>query len=97
MLSRLSGSFLSSSLTRRHTPEILPSLAKPLLLPQPDEQPPQQRRSSHSLLPPIPARRSFLRKGTDDQKTSKVSHEAPVYRQSSFGQAVLNGMIDRTI
>ncbi|XP_057470507.1 amino acid transporter AVT1C-like [Actinidia eriantha] len=85
-LSRLSSSFLSSSLTRRHTPEILPCAAKPLLPPVEDEQQPQQRRSSRSLLPPLPSRKSSLRKST------KVSHELPVSRQSSYGQAVVNGM-----
>lgn len=88
-LSRLSSSFLSSSLTRRHTPEVLPSLAKPLLPPLADEQPPQQRRSSHSLLPP---RRPSVKRLAPDQKSSKVSHELPVSRQSSYSQAVLNGM-----
>lgn len=87
-LSRLSSSFLSTSLTRRHTPEVLSSLIKPFLPSVADEQPEPQRRSSHSLLPPIP-RRSGIKK---DQKPQKVSHELPVSRQSSFGQAVLNGM-----
>lgn len=86
-LSRLSSSFLSSSLTRRYTPEIFPSASKPLLPTLEDEQKPHQRRSSHSLLPPLPSRRSSLR------KSSKVSHELPVSRQSSFGQAVVNGKI----
>ncbi|KAI8030668.1 Amino acid transporter AVT1C [Camellia lanceoleosa] len=85
-LSRISSSLLSSSLTRRHTPEILPSVAKPLLPTVDDEQQPQQRRSSHSLLPPIPSRKASTK------KFAKVSHEVPVPRQSSFGQAVLNGM-----
>ncbi|KAF5947880.1 hypothetical protein HYC85_013837 [Camellia sinensis] len=85
-LSRLSSSFLSSSLTRRHTPEILPSESKPLLSTPEDEQQPKQRRSSHSLLPPIPSRKSSVRKSV------KISHELPVCQQSSFGQAVLNGM-----
>ncbi|GFZ11220.1 transmembrane amino acid transporter family protein [Actinidia rufa] len=80
-LSRLSGSVLSSSLTRKHPPEILPSLAKPLL--EDDE---HQQRSSHSLLPPSPSRKTSI------QKTAKVSHEVPVSRKSSYGQAVLNGM-----
>lgn len=95
ILSRLSGSFISSSLSRRHTPEILPSLGKQLLPSQADEEPPQQRKSSHSLLPPLP-RRSFLKK-TDDQKTSKVSHGIPISRQSSFSQAVVNGMSEEMI
>ncbi|KAL2539793.1 Transmembrane amino acid transporter family protein [Abeliophyllum distichum] len=92
-LSRLSSSFLSSSLTRRHTPEILPYLNEPLVPAAEDEKPPQQRRSSHSLLPPIPSRKpTGLKKVTLDEKASKVSHELPVSRQSSYGQAVLNGM-----
>ena len=85
-LSRLSSSFLSSSLTRRHTPEILPSVTKPLLQPTTDE---QQRRSSHNLLPPIPSRRPSIKK---DEKASGVSHGVPISRQCSYGQAVLNGM-----
>lgn len=91
-LSRLGSSFLSSSLTRRHTPEILPSLAKPLLPTVADEQQPKQRRSSHSLFPPLTPRRSSLKKVTTDRISSKVLHEIPVSRQSSFGQAVLNGV-----
>ncbi|KAI8008737.1 Amino acid transporter AVT1C [Camellia lanceoleosa] len=85
-LSRLSSSFLSSSLTRRHTPEILPSESKPLLSTPEDEQQRKQRRSSHSLLPPIPSRKSSVRKSV------KISHELPLSQQSSYGQAVLNGM-----
>jgi len=84
-LSRLSSSFLSTSLTRRHTPEALPSVAKPLLQEPEDEQ--HQRRSSHSLLPPLSSRRSSLIK-----KDSKVSHEVPS-RHCTFGQAVLNGKL----
>lgn len=89
-LSRLGSSFLSSSLTRRHTPESLPVDSRPFLVPVDDEQPPQQRRSSHTLLPPIPPSRrsSILRK---DEKASRVSHEHPISRQSSNAQAVLNG------
>ncbi|EXC32916.1 hypothetical protein L484_013031 [Morus notabilis] len=90
-LSRLGSSFLSSSLTRRYTPESLPVDARPFLVPVDDEQPPQQRRSSHTLLPPIPPSRrsSILRK---DEKASRVSHEHPISRQSSNAQAVLNGI-----
>lgn len=87
-LSRLGSSFLSSSLTRRHTPETLPTVTKPLL----DEQQQQQRRSSHSLLPPIP-RRPSIRKG---EKASKVSHELPLSRQCSYGQSLLNGKLPPT-
>ncbi|KAK7357020.1 hypothetical protein VNO80_16301 [Phaseolus coccineus] len=83
-LSRLSSSFLSTSLTRRHTPEALPSVSKPLLQEPEDEQ--HQRRSSHTLLPPLSSRKSSLIK-----KDSKVSHEVPS-RHCTFGQAVLNGI-----
>lgn len=86
-LSRFGSSFLSSSLTRRHTPEILPSYGKPLI---PKDEP-QQRRSSHSLLPPVPSRTSSLKKVITDQK-SKDLHQLPGSGQSSFGQAVLNGI-----
>ncbi|KAK1421225.1 hypothetical protein QVD17_23405 [Tagetes erecta] len=88
-LSRLGSSFLSSSLTRRHTPEILPTLTKPFLPPTTDSQQPQERRSSHSLLPP---RASSAKKLPPYQKSSKASHELPVSRQSSFGQSVVNGI-----
>ncbi|KAJ6900670.1 amino acid transporter AVT1C-like [Populus alba x Populus x berolinensis] len=89
-LSRLSSSYLSSSLTRRHTPESLPTVVKPLLDKPEDEQLPPQRRSSRSLLPPTLLRRSSsIRK---DEKLSRVSHELPMSRQSSFGQALLNGL-----
>ncbi|GFP91844.1 vacuolar amino acid transporter 1 [Phtheirospermum japonicum] len=84
-LSRLSSSFLSSSLTRRHTPEILPSLSKPLI-PTVDDEKTKERRSSHSLLPPIPSR---IKKVTDDGKVS-VSHGPPISRQCSYSQSVLN-------
>ncbi|XP_065628010.1 amino acid transporter AVT1C [Quercus suber] len=83
-LSRLGSSFLSSSLTRRYTPETLPTVTKPLL----DEQQQQQRRSSHALLPPLPTRRYSIRK---DEKPL-VAHELPLSCQCSFGQAVLNGI-----
>ncbi|KAH7537456.1 hypothetical protein FEM48_Zijuj03G0094600 [Ziziphus jujuba var. spinosa] len=88
-LTRLGSSFLSSSLTRRHTPESLGAVTKPLLPTADDEKLSQQRRSSHSLLPPIPSRRSSIKK---DDKASKVSHELPISRQSSYAQAVLNGI-----
>ncbi|KAI3748590.1 hypothetical protein L6452_11766 [Arctium lappa] len=88
-LSRLGSSFLSSSLTRRHTPEILPSLSKPFLPSATENQQPQERRSSHSLAPP---RGSSAKKLPHYQKSSKVSHEIPLSRQSSYGQSVLNGI-----
>uniref|UniRef100_A0A7N0RHM9 Amino acid transporter transmembrane domain-containing protein n=1 Tax=Kalanchoe fedtschenkoi TaxID=63787 RepID=A0A7N0RHM9_KALFE len=87
-LSRLSSSFISSSLVRRHTPEVLPGLNKPLLPTVEDEQLPPKRRSSHTLLPP---RKSSLRPTEASFKASQLMHETPL-RQSSFGQAVLNGM-----
>lgn len=90
-LSRFGSSFLSSSLTRRHTPETLPFATEPLISKAEDEKLPQQRRSSHALLPPIPHRRSSIRKG---EKPSQISHELPISRHSSYGQAVLNGKFE---
>ncbi|KAM1053586.1 hypothetical protein ACFX13_001119 [Malus domestica] len=89
-LSRLGSSYLSSSLTRRHTPETLPFLPKPLpTLADKEQQQQPQRRSSHSLLPPLP-RRTSVRK---DEKASRVTHDQyPMSRQSSFTQAVFNGI-----
>ncbi|XP_071734578.1 amino acid transporter AVT1C-like [Rutidosis leptorrhynchoides] len=89
-LSRLGSSFLSSTLSRRHTPEILPTLGKPLLAPETGNQQPHDRRSSHSLLPP--RRGSSARKLPHVHKSSKVSHELPLTGQSSFSQTVLNGV-----
>ncbi|KAK4707870.1 hypothetical protein R3W88_028795 [Solanum pinnatisectum] len=87
-LSHLGSSFLASSLTRRHTPEVLPSLHKPLISQAEEDQPPQ-RRSSHTLLPPLPSRRSAIKKFPDEKS---VAHELLVSRQSSYGQGVLNGI-----
>ncbi|XP_062093003.1 amino acid transporter AVT1C-like [Humulus lupulus] len=95
-LSRLGSSFLSSSLTRRHTPDSLLPLTKPLLSPVEDEQrqqlpPPPHRHSSHLLPPPIPpSRRSSIRK--DEKPSIKVSHELPISPHSSFAQTVANGI-----
>ncbi|XP_060210341.1 amino acid transporter AVT1C-like [Lycium barbarum] len=89
-LSRLGSSFLGSSLIRRHTPEILPSLHKPLISP-PEEEKPAHRRSSHGLLPPLHPRKSSIKKFPDD-KPSKDAHGLAMSRQSSYGQAVINGM-----
>ncbi|CAA7052035.1 unnamed protein product [Microthlaspi erraticum] len=91
-MSRFGSSFMSSSLIRRHTPESLPAVTKPLLSPQADEQPPpppKRRLSSHGLLSPVPSRRGSMRK---DEKGTMVSHEIPMSRNSSYGQAVLNGL-----
>ncbi|KAG7031976.1 Amino acid transporter AVT1C [Cucurbita argyrosperma subsp. argyrosperma] len=86
-------SFLSSSLTRRHTSETLASATKPLLPTvadeKKDEQPQQQRLSSHSLILPFTSRRASAIK--KDDKLSTVPHEFPTARRSSFGQALLNG------
>ncbi|KAJ8557526.1 hypothetical protein K7X08_003151 [Anisodus acutangulus] len=87
-LTRLGSSFLASSLTRRHTPEVLPSLHKPLI-PEAEEDQPPQRRSSHTLLSPLPSRRSAIKKFPDEKS---LAHEFPVSRQSSYGQGVLNGI-----
>nr|KYP53657.1 Vacuolar amino acid transporter 1 [Cajanus cajan] len=73
-LSRLGSSFISSSLIRRHTQEIVPPERKSLL------QPPE-------LLPPLVSRKSSIRKDV-----SKISHEAHIPGQCTFGQAVLNGI-----
>ncbi|KAL8247571.1 hypothetical protein R6Q59_008787 [Mikania micrantha] len=88
-LSRLGSSFMSSSLTRRHTPEILPSLSKPFLPPATDNRQPQEQRSSHSILP---SHGSSAKKLHPYQKSSKASHELPLSRHSSYGQSVINGI-----
>ncbi|KAL9241911.1 hypothetical protein vseg_015968 [Gypsophila vaccaria] len=88
-LSRFGSSFLSSSLTQRHTAEV----TKPLLPTVTDGQQQRHRRSSHSILPPLPSRKSsMLKKGDSDHRPSKVSHEFSVICQSTFGQTVLNGV-----
>lgn len=79
-LGRIGSSFLSSTLTRRHTPEVLPSLIKPLI-PSAEDEKPHER-------PPLPSRKPSV---TVTGK-SGVSHELPISRQCSYGQAVLNGM-----
>ncbi|OIW13257.1 hypothetical protein TanjilG_14190 [Lupinus angustifolius] len=84
-LSRLSSSFISSSLIRRqHTTEKLPPVRKPLLQPEADD---HSRRSSQVLLPPLGTRKSSLRKDA-----SQVYHEIESASQCTFGQAVLNGI-----
>ncbi|KAK4480342.1 hypothetical protein RD792_013413 [Penstemon davidsonii] len=89
-LSQLGSSFLSSSLTRRYTPDILPTLSKPLIPPV-DEEKSKDRRSSHSLVPSLPTRKQSLRKLVLDGKASAVQ-ELPSIHQSSSRQAVINGM-----
>ncbi|WJX11014.1 Amino acid transporter avt1c [Trifolium repens] len=83
-LTRLGSSFLGSTLTRRHTAETIPPIKKPLIQPTVDEE--QQQDSSQTFLPPLPSRKSSIR------KSSKISHEVHIPGQCSFGQAVLNGM-----
>ncbi|THU65779.1 hypothetical protein C4D60_Mb05t07240 [Musa balbisiana] len=87
-LSRLSSSFFSSFRVK-HTPEKTASLIKPLLLTTTaDEQPQEERQSSDSLLTPLlPSRKPSLEKIQE-----KVFHELPSSRNSSYGQAVFNGM-----
>ncbi|CAH8381617.1 unnamed protein product [Eruca vesicaria subsp. sativa] len=64
------------SLTKRHTPESLPAIITKPLLE--DEEAPKRKRSSHSLL--------------SSKASSRVCHEIAVSNDSSFGQAVLNGV-----
>ncbi|CAL9159661.1 unnamed protein product [Musa hybrid cultivar] len=87
-LSRLSSSFFSSFRVK-HTPEKTASLIKPLLpTTTADEQPQEERQSSDSLLTPLlPSRKPSLEKIQE-----KVFHELPSSRNSSYGQAVFNGM-----
>lgn len=88
-LSRLGSSFLSSTLTRRHTPEVLSNLIKPLI---PSES--QQQPSADYLPPPPPSRKSSsFRPSFHEPKAAKGAHEFPVSRQCSYGQAVLNGKL----
>ncbi|RWR91607.1 vacuolar amino acid transporter 1-like protein [Cinnamomum micranthum f. kanehirae] len=88
-LPKLSNSFLSSSFQRKHTPEILSSLIKPLLPTVTDEeqqQQQQQQQNAQYLPPPAPTKKPSIKKAVE------VSHGPPVGRQSSYGQAVLNGI-----
>lgn len=72
-LSRLGSSFFGSSLIRRNTPEILPSLHKP-------------------LIPPAEEEKAVYKHISHDEKPSKDADGLPISRQSSYGQAVVNGM-----
>ncbi|KAL6494238.1 Amino acid transporter avt1c [Orobanche gracilis] len=88
-LSRFGSSFLSSSLIRRHTPEVLPSLIKPLIPTDADR--PKERSSSYNSLSPTLSRKSSLRRAVLDKRAS-IEHQLSVSRRSTFGQAVINGM-----
>lgn len=85
-LSQLGSSFMSSSFIRRHTPEILPSLSKPLIS---EVEKPREGRSGRYPLSPTLSRRSSLRKAVLDKRAS-VAHEPPISGQSTYGQAVIN-------
>ncbi|KAK8987118.1 hypothetical protein V6N11_055431 [Hibiscus sabdariffa] len=90
-LSRLGSSFLSSSLTRRFTPETLHAPArKPLLPPSVDDEIQPLKGSTHSLVSQ-PSRKQSVR---FDDKVYEVDHAngMPLARQSSYGQAVMNGI-----
>ncbi|KAL0907613.1 hypothetical protein M5K25_022032 [Dendrobium thyrsiflorum] len=96
-LTRLGSSFISSSFRGRHASDVFGSLFKPLLPTRPEDEQQlwpeisnQQRKSSHSLLPPtIPIRRPSLKKKEHEDDQEKVSVAT---RQCTYGQAVINGV-----
>lgn len=71
-LSRLGSSFFGSSLIRRNTPEILPSLHNPLIPPEEEE------KEAHKHI-------------SHDENPSNDARKIPISRQSSYGQAMVNG------
>lgn len=90
-LARFGSSFLSSSLTRRFTPEAFSSsISKPLLPTVVDE---QQKLAAYAPLgPPLASRRSSLFVKRDEKDKPVIdSHGLPISRHSTFGQAVVNG------
>ncbi|KAL1532165.1 Amino acid transporter avt1c [Salvia divinorum] len=89
-LSQLGSSFFSSSLVRRHTPDRLPSFIKPLL-PHFEAEKSKDPRGSYYGPTPALSRKSSLRKAVLDKRAS-IAHEPPVSYQSTYGQAVINGM-----
>ncbi|KAJ1701854.1 hypothetical protein LUZ63_001633 [Rhynchospora breviuscula] len=93
-LSRLSSSFLTSSFGGKHTPDIINSLFKPLLPTTSDNQQqqptPEEIKSSQSILIPTPSRKSSLGVIPEDKRVD--DHGLPLSRQSTFAQAVLNGV-----
>ncbi|KAG4181072.1 hypothetical protein ERO13_A10G204200v2 [Gossypium hirsutum] len=89
-LSRLGSSFLSSSLTRRFTPESLNApVKKPLLPPSVDDEI-QPHKRTYSLATPAPSRKPSVR--FDEKVQVDHGHGIPLGRQSSYGQAVVNGI-----
>ncbi|XP_078440134.1 amino acid transporter AVT1C-like isoform X2 [Wolffia australiana] len=78
-LSRLSGSFLTTSFRGRQPPEVLSSLVKPLI-PSPLA---PERRSSQALLPRIPSKHKVIK---------SYQELPPPSSNCSYGQAVLNGV-----
>lgn len=71
-LSLLGSSFFGSSLIRRNTPEILPSLHNPLIPPEEEE------KEAHKHI-------------SHDENPSNDARRIPISRQSSYGQAMVNG------
>ena len=98
-LARFGSSFLSSSLTRRFTPEAFSSsISKPLLPTVIDD--PHKHAPPHSPLgPSLPSRRSSISVRRDDKDKPVVidSHGLPISRHSTFGQAVVNGNITKFV
>ncbi|KAH6760398.1 Transmembrane amino acid transporter family protein [Perilla frutescens var. frutescens] len=92
-MSQLGSSFLSSSLIRRHTPDRLPSfsIGKPFQPAVEPERPKEGRGSHHYLASPALSRKSSLRKALLDKRAS-IAQEPPISYQSTYGQAVINGM-----
>ncbi|XP_039037401.1 amino acid transporter AVT1C-like [Hibiscus syriacus] len=92
-VSRLGSSFLLSSLTRRFTPEIQHTpVRKPLLPPSVDDEIQPDKRSTHSLVTPAPPSRKTSVRFDDKVYEVDHAHGIPLGRQSTYGQAVMNGI-----
>lgn len=85
-LTRISASNLlaPSILKRRSTPEVIPSLIKPLL--------PNKEEPAHPQLPPVPTKKAGSKKAIHDELALKNAHELPISQECSFGQSLMNGM-----
>jgi len=85
-ITRISASnILSPSiLKRRSTPEVIPSLIKPLL--------PNKEEPAHPQLPPVPHKKAGSKKAIHDELALKNAHELPISQECSFGQSLVNGM-----